>query len=277
MIIKRIYYIFIIISHLIIVDSNASNRSIVESGLFDIVEDSIKGDCSTFLIENVRIQYDAFFESMRLWEYNKTPEIDRQYSFTKLPNLHLYIVYDWLYFTSGMELLFKNSIVNCNNFSVYYFGGNVTNFNKVMKQFLPKIVEDSLINDIVSLYLYSLSTEYSCHPLFTLNLYKDIWISYNLELDNELALEFRRSGSINKMYGLMIYYDEEKDINIVNKLIDESKVEKSNKGYSIEIYTWEDLEGKIEFWQFEISKEFFKLVERKTITTNMGPYKFWVR
>ncbi len=261
-------------------DVHSSFEKIIEVGLFEVYEDTINTGCEQFLLNDVNEEYEGFMKSMNYIEYFKPVRIDERYYFNQIPGLKLYDASkNMVYFTGRMELLKSCALINCNDSSIYYFGGDTILFNNVIKNFLPEIIEKNLIKDLISLYLCSLSTKFSTYPLFLINDYENIWISYNLELDNDLAREHREKGEIGKVRQMMIFSEEEidKDIAAVNRIIKNYSISSDDDSYVAEVYTWEELDGEIEFWRFKINNESFRILERKTVAKNFGPFKWWVR
>lgn len=258
----------------------ASFEKIIEVGLFEIYEDSISTDCEQFLLNDVNEEYEGFMKSLNSIEYFKPVKVDQRYYFNQITGLKLYDVSkNMVYFTGRMEFLKSCALINCNDSSIYYFGGDTISFGNVINSFMPEIVEKNLIKDLISLYLCTLSTKFSTYPLFSINDYENIWISYNLELDNDLAREHRKKGEIGRVRQMMIFSEEEidEDIAAINRIIKNYSVSVVEDSFVVEINTWEELNGEIEFWRFTINEESFRILERKTVAKNFGPFKWWVR
>jgi hypothetical protein len=259
---------------------HASFEKIIKIGLFEIYEDTIIPDCEQYLLDETTKEYKSYLKKERAMRVFIPLIVEKRYYFQTFPEFKLYKTQGSNVLMSGRgELPFSCALINCIDSSLYFFGGDTISFNILINTFLPKIIKNDLIKDLISLYLYSLSTEFSHYPLFSINNYEDIWISYNLELDNDLAREHREKGKTSRVRQMMILSEEEvdEDIVAVNRIIKNYSMSIVEDSKVAEIYTWEELDGEIEFWRFKINNESFRILERKTIAKKFGPFKWWVR
>jgi hypothetical protein len=263
--------------HFCMADTWSSDKRLLDMNLFGVSKDTISTNIpEQFIVDNVLLMRSR--KSKDLHPYRIRPYIEEVYSFEFLPDIRLFHIYTGIVLESGHdEDLFTRIYFNMSDSTIYPYGGSTLSFSNLIREYLPKIIRDSMIVNLLNMYVISLSKKYNYYVILDFSDYEDLWISYNLEIDNIIA-DYARSGKDSKYIYALLYVEPElieKDKNVAKTIIGNIDILKIEDGYLACFFTWEDKFGRIEFWRVGILSNKFEIIERSVIRKNMGPFQKW--
>jgi hypothetical protein len=185
-----------------------------------------------------------------------------RYHFDDMPCIKLYHINCLIEPGNGTGFLFNS----CDS-SLCFFDGDVPRFSRVMQKYLPELIEQKRINELIDFYFYINWQGEHCQILSTPSDFEALWDKYWLPL---VKLDNPEFDSLNIMM-----YSQEK----VRKDIEIDSVKHWNLGtniingvneFKITIWTWQE-SGNLIKWDFIISTREFGLIGKKIMGRKMGP------
>lgn len=208
----------------------------------------------------------ATIDSLRTAE---TPEpflygihLENLYSLPDLPCVKLFQVQDGRVYEGGLADPYELFLFNKCDSSIYPFETGVVRFSKVVKQYLPEIIDkgQDAIYNLVLLYLNTLSEEDIYYIISSPDDYRKIW----------------EASKWDDVYGKRCFTKDqvEADINSVERVISRFEMIKNEEGGYIRVglTTWDRICGSFEYWEIQINDKVFYVHDRFIVSTRKGPY-----
>jgi hypothetical protein len=210
--------------------------------------------------------YESTINRIAIEANEKPYTIWNKFSFTDLPCIKMYL----LNFYAGAEKIrekYSCALLNICDSTIYVYGGNVGDFNNVIRRYLPEIVEKRRFTDLINLYINSFSILDRHVIISDTNDYKAVWESEIKREPKFLQDQYRRDyqPQIKREMKLLKGKLRRVGYSFVN--------DKKPNYYIVGLCTWEYDYGKIEEWSFHISDNVFEVYRIKPIAINMGPWR----
>ncbi|MCD6163124.1 MAG: hypothetical protein J7K40_12025, partial [candidate division Zixibacteria bacterium] len=146
--------------------------------------------------------------------------------------------------------------------TIYIFGDGATRFSKLIRKYLPEIINKNKLIDLINLYLNTLTIP---NPYYILADSKDYKVIWNTAIENEVV------PAISDTLKIL----SELDIKSIKKSIwgidFYERNKKKTRYFNIGLSTWEYMTGTIESWNFKISDNIFEEGHRFTKYLEKGP------
>jgi hypothetical protein len=196
----------------------------------------------------------------KLPEYKETPKdkdipyICNRYRFTDFPCIKLYrlncaeaIGFD------NPEFLFNK----CDS-SLCLSDGDVSRFSRVMRQYLPQIITQNRVLELLYLYFNILSTNEEYVILNKPSDYTSLWDKYRGSLLN---------NGEDSLSEIMI----RNDIDAVMHHNFSTNITKEDSIIEANLWTWGNKSGQVTKWDFQISNSEIKLLDKTIMVEKMRP------
>ncbi len=178
------------------------------------------------------------------------------FSFEELPGLKLYLFSGAVFLQDDYYCV----LFNANDSTVYPFDTGGPRFSRVISSYLPKIIEENKILDLINFYINTLSGNVPFYIVSDVEDYETLWEE---EFEYAAKLYPPAVDSIKKA--------AEEDIDEVKKLIHERLLYDNDGYYIIRVTTWEKARGNLESWEFRVSESVFEVKSRVTYFLGKGP------
>lgn len=186
------------------------------------------------------------------------------YVLSEYPDIYIFSIEDnHVYGGSSQRDPYEVFIFNSSDSTIYPFGSGYVRFSKVFNTDLKKIYNNG-VNDIiqlVKLYLYSLHQSSNYYLLFTLDDYINLWRNS----------QERHIKTYLEQYGEEANAEIEKELKQLRQYFTRFSITQEQGYYQIEISTWNNISGNVEFWRFRISSKVFEVYEHDTLLVKVGP------
>ena len=189
--------------------------------------------------------------------------IIHEYSFRELPFLKLYLLDSGDSWPLGGSYPYNYLLFNKSDSSLYHFGGDEKTFTQVIKPTLSEVIKENRFLDLIKLYLYSLDDDNLYYALESIQAYENIW---QAEIEHFKGRPYK----VDRVDPENI----KNDLSSVKNIFKPILIEKGFWSTIVQIYSWEWEDGKVELWEFSISKRRFKVKSRQIILQFAGPHSW---
>lgn len=232
-------------------------RIVKELKLFGIYSDSIsQPELDLF----VRKEIDSLTSLESVEPLHNLTELYRKYSFKDIPCIKLYLFDNPP--TPIPKDMYIGVLFNTCDSTIYIFGDGATRFSKLIRKYLPEIINKNKLIDLINLYLNTLTIP---NPYYILADSKDYKVIWNTAIENEVV------PAISDTLKIL----SELDIKSIKKSIwgidFYERNKKKTRYFNIGLSTWEYMTGTIESWNFKISDNIFEEGHRFTKYLEKGP------
>jgi hypothetical protein len=196
-------------------------------------------------------------ESLRISEsgsnYHITPFVLYNFLFKKIPNIRLYHLSDATENNLEIDENYLWILANKKDSTIYRFGQGILAFTKVIKDYISITMDTSSVYSLVELYINTISANHTNYILKSGAFFERI------------VLEGPRT---------FLYSDQQAKIDIAKayKTIKAPVVKRKPGQIDIKLYTWDEYNGDLIYWNFVIKDNDISLKENKTIKKCIGPY-----
>jgi hypothetical protein len=229
--------------------------------LFGAYEDSIVSPTT----DSIFLQkYEYKIKRIAIEANEKPYSILKRFSFSELPYIKLFLLN---YFTGGewMRSKYTCALFNIYDSAIYVYGGNISDFNDVIRMYLSKIIQKRQLPDLINLYLNTFSLSDRHVIISDTNDYKGIW-EREIGFKPSFLREQIRKDNLPQI---------NREIEILKRSL--CKIECSFvKGKEVNYYfvglcAWGTRYGKLENWTFRISDSVFEVNNIEPIAIKVGP------
>ena len=226
--------------------------------LFGVYRDtSINQPLDQFVINNLI----SIYQKQNVTRFHPLNELEKVYAFTELSGLKLY-----QYSCPPTPMPEDRHIAilfNEYDSTLYQFDGYGPNFSKLMRPYLPMVIKENRLIDLIKLYINTLAPA-NCRIIISgIDTYKELW---RQALDDKYLPE--------EYEALKVVY--QKDIAEIEDYPDEFSVithfNTNAQYYDIYLATWDLKYGLIEKWHFCVSENVFEVKERYAVLIHKGPW-----
>jgi hypothetical protein len=196
-------------------------------------------------------------ESLRISEsgsnYHITPFVLYNFLFKKMPNIRLYHLSDATESNLDINENYLWILANEKDSTIYRFGQGIPAFSKVIKDYVSITMDTSSVYSLIELYINTISANHTNYILKSGAFFEKI------------VLEGPRT---------FLYSDQQAKIDIAKayKTIKAPVVKRKSRQIDVKLYTWDEYNGDLIYWNFVIKNNDISIRESKTIIKCIGPY-----
>ena len=219
------------------------------------LDNTFNAEIESFIISNI----DSLKSIETTEAFAQKLHLDKAYKLERYPNIYfLDLVSDRISLVKdNYELL----LFNCSDSALYHFDGYAPRFALVFQQYLPEVITDGNIIELIELYLNTLSANADYYIIGSSDDYRKIWLEDIASFDLKPPIPYYKSEELI-----------EDDIKKVAGTICQPEIYNEGNYYEIFLYTWTKKLGKIEYWIFRISNITFVNYYHETKIEGVGPY-----
>ena len=237
----------------------ASDQQIVKLNIFDASEiDYLEKSQHDYILAKIDSIKTAECATPFLYEL----EIEEKYKFDILPCIRLFAIEDGRRHTGpkAPSDAYERFLFNKCDSTIYPFGTGHVRFSKFMHAYLPQIYRDgeNSIKQLVALYLNTLNQDYDYFLVPSLTEFRKIWNDANTN-----RLRIIRKATKREI---------DSEIDKLGKVFHRFEILPEESYYEVRCTAWNNLDGSIEYWEFNISANAFEVMRRQTLLCKMGPY-----
>jgi hypothetical protein len=176
-------------------------------------------------------------------------------SFADLPCLKMFSTNLVPHYLDAEDGPYRQYIFNECDSSLYHFGGDTYRFHQIIKHYFDGGIDSKKLYNYFNLYLNTISVDDPYYILDSASYVNNIlhyWWGEPVD-----TMDYPNSIRRN-------------DFEWISKNIEPLYVQQEGNLYYAKLFSWEYDYGRVELWNFIISKDFLQIINRRTIIEDFG-------